>query len=238
MILVKKLLVTIVTVIAVNPLLGVKNFVLISAPGSGKGTFSQYLVEKHGYVQVCPGDIFRSEISAQTELGKKIEPVVERGDYVDEDIVCTLIADNLKQIIKENKYFIIDGFPRSEFSFQFLYQFFLDNNLINDVCFLQLVAHDNTCINRILGRQICTQCFKVYNIVSAQPKKLNVCDDCGIELTARKADTKEIAQKRLEFFHEHAESLMDCAAGLYETKKIVTECSVQELHTIYDNLLE
>lgn len=229
---------TIALLITAIPIFGVKNFVLISVPGSGKGTFSQYLIQRYGYIQVCPGDIFRSEIMAQTELGKKIEPIVEKGEYVDEDIVCQLIADNLSKIIEQNKPFIIDGFPRSEVSFQFLYKFFKDNNLMNNVCFLQFMVSDDECVNRILGRQVCMQCFKVYNSSSARPKKQNKCDDCGIELIVRKADTKDMAKNRLRYFHENVEPLMQSAVGLYETKKIITERPLQELYMEYDDLFK
>ena len=216
---------------------GSKNFVLISAPGSGKGTFSQYLVEKHGYVQICPGDIFRSEIRAQTELGKKIQPIVEKGEYVDEAIVCELISSSLLKIIQENKNFIIDGFPRSTISFDFLYQFLQKHNVIKDVIFLQLQASDAVCINRILERKVCTQCFKVYNDATVQPKDANKCDDCKIELVLRKADNQELTEKRLLYFHAHVEPLMKQAEPLYTTQIIQSESSIQDLQVKYDQLL-
>jgi len=214
-----------------------KNFVLIAAPGTGKGTFSQYLVQKFGYVQVCPGDIFRAEIEAQTELGKKIQPIVEQGAYVDEEITCQLIADNISRICADNKPFIIDGFPRSTISFDFLRNYFRNNNLVNTVCFLQFTANDNTCINRIITRLVCNQCHKVYNTHLVKPIIGNTCDDCKITLTFRKADTKDIAQQRIAYFHQHVESLMSKAAELYETKIITTERSIQELHKNYDDLI-
>lgn len=222
----------------VTPLYARKNFILISAPGSGKGTFSQYLVQNHGYVQICPGDIFRSEIREQTALGKKIQPIVDRGDYVEEDIVCALIADNLLKAIKQQKQFIIDGFPRSEHSFIFLHKFLQENNLINDVCFLQFIAADQVCVQRILGRQICTECFKVYNLITMPAKSDTLCDDCGVPLVRRKADTESIVKNRLNYFHTHIEPLMRPALALYEIKYITTECSLEDLKATYDTLIK
>lgn len=221
-----------------TPLLGLKHLVLISAPGSGKGTLSQYLVKKYDYVQVCPGDIFRSEINAQTELGKKIQPIVEKGEYVDEKIVCDLIANNISKILSQNKYFIIDGFPRSEVSFQCLYEFFKRNNLIDEVVFLQLLTSDESCIKRVLDRQVCEKCFYVYNTVSMKPTEQNKCDCCGTVLAKRKADTKEIIEKRLVYFHDKIEPLINMAQQLYKTQAIKTECSIEDLKVEYDKLIQ
>lgn len=219
-------------------MLGLKNFILISAPGSGKGTFSQYLVEKYGYIQICPGDIFRNEIKAQTELGKKIQPLVDKGEYVDEQIVCTLIANGIQEALKQGKGFIIDGFPRSTHSFEFLHNFLRDNDLIKEVIFIQFMASDELCIKRISGRSVCTECHKVYNASSVRSKALNTCDDCKTSLTIRKADTTEIAQKRLDYFHDHVEPLIEQAKTHYETRFIdTTLCSIQDLKAQYDSLI-
>lgn len=232
----KRLLVGILLILSLA-IYGRKNFVLISAPGSGKGTFFQYLVENYGYIQICPGDIFRNEIRAQTELGKKIQPIVNRGEYIDERIVCKLIADGILSALKQKKGFIIDGFPRSTYSFDFLYRFLRDNDLINEVIFIQFIASDEQCVERISERSFCPDCCKVYNASFAQSKIENICDDCGIRLTVREADTIEIVQKRLHYFHEHIEPLMEQAQSMYEIKRIDTSCSIQDLKMQYDLLI-
>lgn len=218
------------------PIITMQNLILISAPGSGKGTLSQYLIKKYGYVQICPGDIFRDEINRETELGKKIRPLVESGAYVEEPIVCNLIADNMEKTIKENKPFIIDGFPRSEFSYQFLYEILCSKSLLKNTCFLQLMVSDQACIKRILGRLICSICAKVYNNDSAQPQKFNRCDDCETKLSARIGDTEAVVVKRLEYFHKNIEPLLKKATQQYKVRIIQAECPINELHQIYDSL--
>ncbi len=216
---------------------GYKHFVLISAPGSGKGTLSQYLVEKHGYVQVCPGDIFRNEVRLQTELGKKIEPAIQKGDLVDEDIVCVLMEQYLVAVLAQNKRFVLDGFPRSEPSFHFLKKFIQDHNLVHDVCFIQLLVDDEVCLYRALERKICTQCFKVYNASWVKPKINNQCDTCGIPIIARRADTEIPFRKRLEFFHVSIEPLITMAQELYPTVIINGDAALETLQQQYDQLL-
>jgi len=219
-------------------LAALKNFVLISAPGSGKGTFSQYLVEKYGYVHVCPGDMFRDEISRKTDFGKHIEPIVANGDYIDKTIVCKLMAAHLEKILEEGKKFILDGFPREEYSFNFLHNFFEKHSLTGDVCFLQFEADDDVCKERILGRVVCPQCFMVYNKESARIKESVVCDNCGSSLIARLADNQRIAEKRLRYFHSEIEPLLEMVKRFYEVIRIEAACSRSELEEKYVQLID
>jgi adenylate kinase len=212
------------------------NFVLISAPGSGKGTFSQYMKEKHAYLQICPGDIFRNEIALGTELGKQIQPIVERGDYVDEDIVCNLMEKYIDEACDQNKNFILDGFPRSVFSFDFLHSLLERKGLVPTSCFVQFISSDEICVNRILDRLVCTNCFMVYNKQSKKPHCDTICDTCGSPLSMRDADTAEIAWKRLTYFHTNIEHLMKRAQDLYITIAIASDCSLDELEIHYEKL--
>lgn len=213
------------------------NFVLISAPGSGKGTFSQYLSEKYGYVQICPGDIIRTEIREQTKLGKQIQPAVERGDFtIDENIICTLMKEYITKAISEVKPFIIDGFPRTIESFNFLHTLFTESGL-TDVCFIQIEAPDAICIDRISTRLMCTECSHVYNSSSAKPQKENVCDICNKKLTMRSADTKTTAERRITFFHTQIEPLFEQAKNYYTTIVIDGQQSIDKLTKLYDTLV-
>ncbi|MCX5921893.1 MAG: hypothetical protein NTX86_01035 [Candidatus Dependentiae bacterium] len=96
--------------------------------------------------------------------------------------------------------------------------------MVNDVCFVQLLASDDLCINRIAHRQICSGCFKVYNAVLAPSHDGQTCDACGTELSKRKADTQDIVVKRLEYFHTNIEPFMKKASEFYQTNVIDTEC--------------
>lgn len=214
-----------------------KNFVLIAAPGSGKGTFSQYVIERYGYVQICPGDLYRHEIKQQTELGKRIQPIIESGDYVDEETTCALIAKHLTEAIRQRKNFVIDGFPRSIASFNFLKDLLVSLALDKKVCFVQFVASDDCCITRVLQRKICTKCFQVYNSVYAPSKDGVTCNGCNTVLSKRPGDTLDIMIKRLAFFHATIEPIMHTASQLYETKVIDAEQPIRLLTEAYDALL-
>lgn len=214
-----------------------KHFVLISAPGSGKGTFSQYLLEKYGYVQICAGDLFRHEILQQTELGKKIQSVVEAGDYVDEAITCQLMRQYLQQALLEKKQFILDGFPRSEHSLEFIKNFFSEQNIVDQVCFIQLQAADALCADRILSRIVCNTCFRVYNEKNLSSQLERKCEKCGASLATRIADQEEIAFKRLRYFHDSVEPLIEAVRGEYVVYKINVDQSLYALQGIYDEII-
>ncbi len=221
-------------VVLSNQVIAVQNFVLISAPGSGKGTFSQYLVKNHGYAHICPGDIFRKEICEQTELGKKIQPIVDNGDYVDKKILFSLVSKHFLEIIQKNKPFIVDGFPRAKISFDFLHRFFQKHNLVKNVSFVQLIADDKVCIQRILNRLICPNCSTVFSRMH-QDK----CNDCKCSLIPRKADTEEIAKKRLKHFHSEVEPILGLAKKSYPYVTVKTQnVSSCDLKKKYEELIK
>ena len=114
-----------------------KIIVLSAANGSGKGTFGQYLSQMDSkFVHIDAGNIVRSEIKNQTEVGKKIQPIYESCKYLDESIDeiiwHELIENKLIQALKQNQTIIIDGCLRSNTTFDLLDKFIKSNNLIAD----------------------------------------------------------------------------------------------------------
>src|SRR5688572_2574685 len=88
------------------------NLVLFGPPGAGKGTQSEKLIDKYNLVHLSTGDILRSEIARNTELGRKAKEVMSRGELVSDDIVIGMIESKLDENPKA-KGFIFDGFPRT-----------------------------------------------------------------------------------------------------------------------------
>lgn len=214
------------------------HFILIAAPGSGKGTFSQYMTKKYGYIQICPGDIFRKEILLQTQLGKIIQPIVEAGDYVDEKTVCTLMEKYIEKALDQNKLLILDGFPRSEHSLQFLLELLTKKEIINNVCFLQLQASDEICKQRILGRFVCNECGYVDNKAKMNSNQNPTCNACGAKLALRAGDKEAIVDKRLQHFHTVIEPLIQkLEANNYPVKKINSNQDLSNLERIYNEIV-
>jgi len=88
------------------------NLVIFGPPGSGKGTQSSKISEKYNLAHISTGEIFRSEIKNQTELGKRVQGIIERGELVPDEILIELLECAIKK--NEGKDgFIFDGFPRT-----------------------------------------------------------------------------------------------------------------------------
>jgi len=88
------------------------NIVLFGPPGSGKGTQAEKLIEKYNLVHISTGDLLRSEVAAQTELGVQAKAIMDRGELVSDEIVIGMINNKLSEH-KDAPGFIFDGFPRT-----------------------------------------------------------------------------------------------------------------------------
>ncbi len=87
-----------------------KNIVIFGAPGAGKGTQSDFIVEKYGLTHISTGDLLRKEIADGTPLGLRIKGIMDAGQLVSDDIVVEMI-DNA--ITRDTKGILFDGFPRN-----------------------------------------------------------------------------------------------------------------------------
>ncbi|MDR1743981.1 MAG: adenylate kinase [Dysgonamonadaceae bacterium] len=126
------------------------NVVIFGAPGSGKGTQSQLLIEKYGLKHVSTGDILRTEIKAGTELGKLADSYMSKGHLLPDEVVIGILDELIRQH-SDAKGFVFDGFPRT-----LAQGIELDNMLSNNDTQISLVlsleVHDEELIDRLLKR--------------------------------------------------------------------------------------
>ena len=88
------------------------NIVIFGAPGSGKGTQSERIVEKYGINHISTGDVLRAEIKAGTELGKTAKGYIDQGQLLPDNLIVDILASTLDGL-KDSKGVIFDGFPRT-----------------------------------------------------------------------------------------------------------------------------
>lgn len=91
-----------------------RNLILCGAPGSGKGTQSDLIVEKYGLLHLSTGDLLRAEIAKQSELGQKIDAIISKGNLLPDDMMITLLEQHIASLPEHTKGIIFDGFPRTE----------------------------------------------------------------------------------------------------------------------------
>ena len=91
----------------------VKNIVIFGAPGSGKGTQSDKMIEKYGLNHISTGDVLRAEIKNGTELGKTAKSYIDQGQLIPDDLMVSILASVYDSFGREHKGVIFDGFPRT-----------------------------------------------------------------------------------------------------------------------------
>jgi len=182
--------------------------ILLGAPGAGKGTQAEKIVEKFGIPAISTGNILRAALKEGTEMGLKAKTYIEAGQLVPDYVVIGIIKDRLKEKDCENG-FILDGFPRTIPQAQALE----DAGIVMDKV-LDIEVPDEKITARMSGRRVCAKCANSYHMLYKQPKVEGVCDACGGELVQRKDDAPETVQARLKEYHEMTEPLKDFYSNL------------------------
>lgn len=177
--------------------------ILLGAPGAGKGTQAEKIVEKYGIPAVSTGNIIRAALKAGTEMGLKAKSFMDAGQLVPDDVVIGIIKDRLQEKDCENG-FILDGFPRTIPQAQALEDMGVDIDKVLDI-----EVPDEKITARMFGRRVCSKCANSYHLLYKKPKTEGVCDACGGELIQRKDDAPETVQARLKEYHEMTEPLKD-----------------------------
>ncbi len=176
-----------------------KILALIGAPGSGKGTLSARILSAYPDARIiCPGDMFRSHMQNNTELGQQIKQYMDRGSLVPDHITLAMLNEQLDTPEMNGKLIVIDGFPRSYEQGIALY-----NALCGDLRAIYLKIEKHELEPRILGRANCPVCGRIYNSVfeKYRPRVPMLCDTCPDQgLVQRSDDTKEILEKRWNTF--------------------------------------
>jgi adenylate kinase len=91
-----------------------KNIVIFGAPGSGKGTQSEKMIQKYGFGHISTGDVLRNEIKRGTELGKTAKGYIDNGQLIPDDLMVSILAERLRQLRQgSQRRVIFDGFPRT-----------------------------------------------------------------------------------------------------------------------------
>ena len=179
------------------------NLILLGAPGAGKGTQAELLIEKLGIPGISTGNMLREAIANGTELGKKVKTYMDGGLLVPDELIMGIVAERVAKPDCANG-FILDGVPRTLAQAEALDA---AGVVIDHVVSIEI--DDSVIEGRMTGRRVCAKCGASYHIVANPPKTENVCDLCGSELIIRKDDAPETVRKRLEVYHAQTEVLMD-----------------------------
>ncbi|MCX4737284.1 adenylate kinase [Streptomyces antibioticus] len=192
--------------------------VLVGPPGAGKGTQATRLAETLRVPHISTGDLFRANISQQTELGKLAKSYMDKGELVPDEVTIAMAKDRMEQPDAE-RGFLLDGFPRNVSQAEALDEL-LTTEAIKLDAVLDLEAPEEEVVKRIAGRRICrNDSSHVFHVSYKKPAQEGVCDVCGGELYQRDDDSEETVRTRLEVYHTQTEPIIDYykAQGLVVT---------------------
>ena len=179
------------------------NLILLGAPGAGKGTQAELLVNKLSIPAISTGNMLREAMANGTDLGKQVKEFMDNGLLVPDDVILGIVAERVAQDDCRNG-FILDGVPRTLAQAEALEA---KGVRIDHVVSIELA--DDVIEGRMTGRRVCTHCGASYHIEANPPKLEGICDLCGFEVSIRKDDAPETVRKRLTVYHAQTEVLKD-----------------------------
>ena len=209
-----------------------KRIILMGPQGSGKSTQGDKIADFLGVKMLVAGDILRKEIRARTDLGQKIEQVVNSGELVSNDLMIDLMLGSLGKPEHQDG-FVIDGFPRDLEQAQALDAKYQIDKVFN------IEVSDEEAIQRLSQRRTCPG-GHVFHLKYNPPEKEDICDDCGQELIQRKDDQPETVRKRLNIYRQETAKLLEYYKQqgklvVFDGEKSITEGSQDVLDYLKEN---
>ena len=178
------------------------NIIFLGAPGAGKGTQAEYVSERLGIPTISTGAIIREATKAGTEMGIVAKEFVERGALVPDEVVIGIVKERLAKP-DCSKGFILDGFPRTVPQAETL-----DAMGVKLDAVVSLEVSDETIVERMSGRRVCSNCSKSYHVAYKPSPNGDACE-CGTPLTIRADDAPDVVRSRLVVYHSSTEPLKE-----------------------------
>ncbi|GAF14866.1 adenylate kinase [Bacillus sp. JCM 19046] len=207
------------------------NLILMGLPGVGKGTQAEQIVNNYGIPHISTGDMFRSAIKNETELGLKAKSYMDAGGLVPDEVTIGIVKDRLSQDDCE-KGFLLDGFPRTIAQAEALEELLstLGRELDHVI---NIHVPEELLVERLTGRRVSPSSGKTYHVMYNPPKVEGKCDLDGSDLIQRDDDKPETVKKRIEVNQQQAQPLID----FYESKGYLKHIDGdQDINVVYKDI--
>lgn len=210
-------------------------------PGSGKGTLSSLCVKKFGWNQVSTGNLCRSHIQKNTDIGQKMKAALDQGQLVSDEIIADMLKGWMLQEKETLQNVIFDGYPRTKKQAELLYALLQDHLENSELVLIRFLINPDVLLERILARVVCSNkdCQQAYSLVKNAPKNPMQCDLCNASLMRRSDDTAETLKKRLDLYYQHEQEIVDFYRDMgLSINTIDAACSVQDVFNDFNKLVE
>jgi len=186
--------------------------ILLGCPGAGKGTQAQYLATYYNIPLISTGNMLRTAIKMQTQLGLQVKQIMEKGDLVSDNIIIDLVKERIQQDDCKHGY-LLDGFPRTIAQAEAL----RDAEVAIDYI-IEIFVPDEEIITRLSGRRVHLASGRIYHLKYNPSKVFGVDDETKEELIQRDDDKETVVRERLRVYHEKTEPLVNYYKKLVEKK--------------------
>jgi adenylate kinase len=191
-----------------------KLIVFVGPPGAGKGTLSQFFVERLNCNQLSTGNLLRRHIQEGTDLGKSIDLVLKSGKLISDDHVIAMVVDWLDNHTRDGRPVILDGFPRTKPQAKALDEALQElTAALFEVTVVLMELSDEEAARRILTRLVCSQsvCQAVYSMADFKESSqgMPLCLKCGELLVRRADDVPEALVSRFSIYRQHEKEIME-----------------------------
>ena len=156
-----------------------KNIIIFGAPGSGKGTYSEAIVERYGMGHIRTGDVLRGEIKNGTEVGRMAKELIDKGQLIPDELMIRILAKTYDSL-PQGRGVIFDGFPRTEAQAEALKQMLQERGHDLGMA-IDLVVEESILLERLLRRA---------------------------QIEGRADDNEETIRKRFEVYHSKTEPIL------------------------------
>ena len=200
-------------------------------PGSGKGTQAAHIASKKGVKSVSSGDLFRENLSMNTELGNLAKSFMDKGEYVPDKITIDMVMGWIENP-DHSAGFVLDGFPRTLAQAEALDERLEYKGGVDRVIFFNVPERE--LISRLSSRFICKLCQTPYNEISSPPVREGKCNLCHGDLYQRDDDQADVVRNRLLVYMQETQPVVDYFRKMGKLREIDASLNIEDVRSLIE----